>query len=265
MKVKGVEYSIGADPEIFMGINGAFISAHDKIPGDKLAPHKVNNGAVQVDGMALEFNIDPAKNYKEFSNNLNVVQKILKDMIGDYEFLNVSSVYFDELFTKNIPSHNLMLGCQPDYNGWTMEETPMPDQSKLMRTAGGHVHIGGINAKDPYEFHHFGECGRLARILDETVGVYSILWDKDDERRSMYGQAGCFRPKKYGMEYRTLSNSWIFKESTVKFVYDAVVRALKKFSDKDYQGDFSVREIINTSNRDSHFFNNNPYVKLIGV
>lgn len=265
MKINGVDYSIGADPEIFMGHKGQFVSAHDKIPGDKLNPFKVDKGAVQVDGMALEFNIDPANDYEEFQNNLDVVQSILKSMIGDHEFLDNSSVYFDEEFASKIPTVNLELGCQPDFNGWTMMETPTPDQTKLMRTAGGHVHIGGIYTENMYNRVHFGECGRLARILDETLGVYSVLWDKNDERRSMYGQAGCFRPKTYGMEYRTLSNSWIFKPNLVKFVYDSVVRALEKFSDKNYQGDESVRQIINTSDRNSHFFNNNPYVKLLGV
>ena len=51
---------VGCDPEVFVAKGGKFISAHGMIPGTKKAPHKVERGAVQVDGMALEFNIDPA-------------------------------------------------------------------------------------------------------------------------------------------------------------------------------------------------------------
>ena len=52
---------IGCDPEVFVKQNGVFRSAHGLIRGDKKNPQKIRSGAVQVDGMALEFNIDPAR------------------------------------------------------------------------------------------------------------------------------------------------------------------------------------------------------------
>ena len=51
---------VGCDPEVFVKQNGVFKSAFGLIKGDKKNPQKIRNGAVQVDGMALEFNIDPA-------------------------------------------------------------------------------------------------------------------------------------------------------------------------------------------------------------
>ena len=48
---------VGCDPEIFVKQAGVFKSAHGLVVGDKKDPQKVNKGAVQVDGMALEFNI----------------------------------------------------------------------------------------------------------------------------------------------------------------------------------------------------------------
>lgn len=263
MIVKGKKFTIGADPEVFMGKNGKFVSAHDKIPGSKHQPFKVEQGAVQVDGMALEFNIDPASSFEEFSANLNTVQSILKGMIGDHDFLKQSSVFFDEEFTKDIPIQNLLLGCSADYDGWTMCEVRPPEVKTLMRTAGGHIHIGGFFTDEPFDPDHFYKCGRLARILDETLGVYSILWDKDDQRRSMYGKAGCFRPKTYGMEYRTLSNQWIFDSKLVKFVYDSVQEAIEKWLDDDYEEMEYARDIINNSLRTSGFFDGNEKAKLV--
>lgn len=254
MKIFGKTFTIGADPEVFLGNQGFFVSAHDKLPGTKDKPFQVDDGAVQVDGMAAEFNINPAESFEEFDNNLKSVQHTLKDMIGDLDFLDTPSVFFDEDFLKQIPEFNLELGCQADYNGWTMMETPKPDAAKLMRTAGGHVHIGGFHTNDEFSPRHYETCAKLARILDEKLGVYSILWDKDDERRAMYGQAGCFRPKLYGMEYRTLSNAWIFNPNTVRFVYDAVQQALECMFEPDYDADPRVQDIINTSNRDSDWF-----------
>lgn len=265
MLVNGRDFTVGADPEVFLGKGGAFVSAHDKLPGDKRNPHKVECGAVQVDGMAAEFNIDPAKDFEQFKNNLDTVQGVLKSMIGDLDFIDDVSVFFDEEFAKKIPDENMMLGCESDFNGWSMMDNNPPEETTMMRTAGGHVHVGGFFTNDVFSDMHFGASARLARTLDETIGVYSVLWDKDDQRRSMYGKAGCFRPKFYGMEYRTLSNKWIFSDKLVRFVYDGVKEALEKMFDPNYNPDPEVRFIIDESRRDSHFFQNNPKVKLLGV
>lgn len=265
MNINGQEFTIGADPEIFMGKDGKFVSAHDKIPGDKYNPFFVEKGAVQVDGMALEFNINPATTFAEFEGNLDTVQKILKDMIGDYDFLTDSSVTFDEDFLKNIPNRNVQLGCSADYNGWTLEEFPSPNAAKNMRTAGGHIHIGGFKSDEPYHPDHFNVAARLARMLDETLGVYSILWDKDDQRREMYGKAGSFRPKHYGMEYRTLSNKWIFNKKIMKFVYDGAMEAIEKVFTSSYEPDATIANIINTSDRQSSFFVGNQKAQQLMV
>ncbi len=61
-------FTFGCDPELFV-INdeGVFVSAEGLIPGDKQNPYKVPGGAIQVDGMAAEFNIDPVTNYADFT------------------------------------------------------------------------------------------------------------------------------------------------------------------------------------------------------
>ena len=260
MIINGNEFTIGADPEIFVGKDGKFVSGHGMVPGDKANPFKVDKGAVQVDGMALEFNIDPAKSFEEFDNNLTSVKNTLESMIGDKEFLDVASVKFDDEFKRNVPMENLELGCEADYNAWTGCENEPPDVNSNMRTAGGHVHIGGIFCSNPYRPVHFKTCARLARLLDFHLGTFSVLWDHDDQRRSMYGKAGCFRPKPYGMEYRTLSNKWLFRSDLRKFVFDSVELALRDmfsgFDPEDY-----VRGIINNSDRTSQFFVNNKRVE----
>lgn len=264
MFVNGKKFTIGADPEVFIGDANTlkFRSAHDLLPGTKDNPYRVPNGAVQVDGMAAEFNIDPAEDLESFQENLSSVQQTLQQMIGDNKILNQTSAYFDQEFTKDIPPLNLMLGCDPDYNGWTCDENIKPEADSFMRTAGGHVHIGGFFAEDPFSPEHFETSARLARVLDETIGVYSLLWDEDDDRRTMYGQAGAFRPKTYGMEYRTLSNKWIFDPKLTSFVYRGVKRALGLMFE-GYDPDEKVRYIINASDRGNAFFKGNPWTKQL--
>ena len=42
----------------------------------------------------------------------------------------------------------------------------------------------------------------------------------------MYGKAGAYRLKSFGVEYRTLSNFWIFDERNIQWVYDGVQAAV---------------------------------------
>lgn len=254
MRINGVDFTVGADPELFIGKGGVAASAYGLIEGDKKNPQPVKNGAVQVDGMALEFNIDPAKNFKEFNNNLDSVLGQMMDMVPDYHVIPEASVMFPKELMESQPEEAIELGCEPDFNGYSMEANPRPDQSGNMRTAGGHIHIGGFFTNNPMDDVHFSSCQRLARILDEELGIYSILWDKDDKRRSMYGQATCFRPKTYGMEYRTLSNSWLFSKKRQKFVFDAVNRSLRRMFDQNDEVDYRCVHIINDSVRDSDMF-----------
>lgn len=78
-----MELKIGTDPEcaIYDTENKMYVSAHDLIPGDKNNPFKVEKGAVQVDGLAAEFNIDPATTAEEFDDNISSVINQLTDMI----------------------------------------------------------------------------------------------------------------------------------------------------------------------------------------
>src|SRR3546814_9684922 len=63
--------TFGCDPEVFiLDEYGAPVSPEDFLPGTKEEPYKVNKGAVQVDGMAGEFNIDPAHTFDEFDDNI---------------------------------------------------------------------------------------------------------------------------------------------------------------------------------------------------
>src|SRR3546814_12280247 len=78
---------VGCDPEIFMFKNGVPVSAHNAVPGTKYDPYKVKNGAVQVDGMALEFNIDPSHTEEEFVSSVQSVLATLKEMVPGYDLV----------------------------------------------------------------------------------------------------------------------------------------------------------------------------------
>jgi hypothetical protein len=62
-------------------------------PAQSTIPYVVKHGAVQVDGVAAEINIDPASTFQEFSYNLQQVLLQLQDMIPGYEILQLQPLF----------------------------------------------------------------------------------------------------------------------------------------------------------------------------
>lgn len=228
VKIKDYEFSIGADPELFVTNNGKLVSAYGLVPGTKEAPFKVKHGAVQVDGMALEFNIDPAFTFSEFERNITSTMNQMKAMLPEgYEFLIEPVAEFGAEYIEAQPKEAKELGCNPDFNAYTRKENPRPDANMPFRTASGHLHIGWTNGVDPYDKGHLEACYALVKSLDSWIGIPSLVWDADDKRRSLYGQAGAFRPKHYGLEYRVPSNMWLVDPVFRKTVYYNTIEAIK--------------------------------------
>jgi hypothetical protein len=66
----------------------------------------------------------------------------------------------------------------------------------------------------------------------------------------MYGKAGAFRPKPYGMEYRVLSNKWLTNTRLQSWVYDTTVLAMENLSKQQAILDPDAQLIINNSDQD---------------
>lgn len=248
---------VGCDPEIFVQRDGKFLSAHGLIQGDKRNPQRVPKGAVQVDGMALEFNIDPAATEKQFVGNVKSVMATLASMVPEYNLVATPVAHFDPAHMAEQPPAALELGCDPDFNAYTGMANLKPDANRPMRTASGHIHIGWDKGQDIYDPSHIAKCHAVAKQCDIVLGLASLFYDDDTERRSMYGQAGCVRYKPYGVEYRTLSNAWLQSEERMGWVF----RNTKKLMDMLFSGKalfqevqemgVDVQAIINNSDKDA--------------
>jgi len=219
--------TIGADPELFVKHNGTLVSGHGLIPGTKASPFRVKNGAVQVDGMALEINIDPAFTSVQFVDNIISVMGQLKKMVPQHELLIEATVRFEESYLRQMPADALELGCEPDYNAYTGEENPPPNADANMRTAAGHIHVGWTNTDEPKGGEHMNLCHGLAKQMDLYLGVPFVILKDCVERKKMYGKAGTFRPKPYGMEYRVLSNKWLGNRDLMHFVFRNTLDAIE--------------------------------------
>lgn len=219
---------IGCDPELFVvDEKGTPKSAYGLVPGTKESPHKVKKGAIQVDGMALEFNIDPAASEDEFVENIATVMQELREATpSKYKFHVKPSVRFNGNHLNAQPEEARELGCQPDFDAYTLAENPKPNGATTLRTASGHIHIGLEENGDPSSEEHQVKYATLAKHLDLFLGIRSLEWDKDRTRRDMYGNPGAVRFKPYGVEYRVLSNQWLEKEELVRFVYRQTINCI---------------------------------------
>jgi hypothetical protein len=216
--------SIGADPEVFLKdrYTGKYVSAVGIIPGSKQFPEPVLQGAVQRDGMAAEFNIDPAILHSQFERSMTSVMRDL----ASYADLHNCELAFDPVarFSPEVmasqPEDALALGCEPDINAWTGEENPKPEAVGDMancRTGSFHVHFGYYDPN--HNIHDPRSCFEMVKQLDFSLGLVSLLYDDCVERRKLYGKAGACRVKPYGGEYRVLSNAMLKTVDRRRLVY----------------------------------------------
>lgn len=251
MKTK---YLIGTDPELFVSKDGKLVSGHSLIKGDKEDPFKVKHGAVQVDGTALEFNIDPAGSEEEWMRNIDTVMTILADMIPGYKLETIPVAEFGFDYLRSLPEKATELGCSPDYDAYLVSTNPRPNGELPFRSAAGHIHFGipeTDNDAPVDDADYIGWLATKVRELDFYLALPSLFYDADTKRRELYGKAGAFRPKKYGMEYRTLSNQWLGSDSLKRWAYQASIYAMEQI-DKgvslfDKYGD--VQAIVNKSDK----------------
>ena len=233
-------FKIGADPELFLRRTTEkgykkFVSAETEegpiIPGTKANPFKVPGGAIQVDGVAAEFNVNPADNYEEFFDNTKKVLTKLRETVKKHDkslsLVATPTATFTAAYFNKLPKHTLMLGCEPDFNAYSGKANDPPKTDKPFRTASGHVHIGWTNNANPTAEGHMMDCILVVKELDRYLHYASLDWDKDNKRRQLYGKIGAFRPKPYGLEYRVLSNAWLRSVDTIRTVYDITTKVMQ--------------------------------------
>lgn len=221
MKIENI--TLGCDPEMFLFDGLEYVSAYGLIPGTKEHPFPVEKGAVQVDGVALEFNIDPASDPDTFSNNISVVLAQLGEMVKkvnpEFKMVFTPVAKFDPTYFSILPHECKILGCDPDYN--ILGDLRFPDedlQNIPVRTAAGHMHLGFDKGQDPMNPVHFERCRRIAAEFARVKGFYPET-KEERERIKYYGQPGTFRPKSYGVELRGSSNLWVEHEKDRKDMF----------------------------------------------
>jgi Phage phiEco32-like COOH.NH2 ligase-type 2 len=217
--MSGTTMRLGADPEVLLqNKSGKLISSIGMIGAGKLDPYQIPNMekgfTLQEDNVTLEYGIPPASSAKEFSSHIENVMLQSLEYVKGLSFSKLSCAVYDADQMQNPAAH--VFGCEPDFNAWTNDYNPGPQPPHpFMRSAGGHVHVE--TKADPLA---------VVRAMDLFLGIPSVLMDEGEERRKLYGKAGAHRVKDYGVEYRTLSNFWIFSADLREWVWRSTEDAL---------------------------------------
>ncbi len=214
--------TLGTDPEVFLNDKkGKIISSIGIIEGTKNEPSPIGNGChIQTDNILTEYCIPPCSTPEEMYNYIQYCFDYTNKKVEE-KGLSVKVLASADINPDQLNSDEAKLfGCSPDFNVWLQNINLPPDNNTNLRSCGGHIHIGYSNPNEV-------TSEEIIRALDLFLGVPSMQIDKDTERRKLYGKAGAFRFKDYGVEYRVLSNFWISDINNIGWVFEQVNRAVE--------------------------------------
>ena len=242
-------FTVGADPELFI-INSKtnkVVSSVGLIPGVKGNPYTDDmpeGFGIETDNILAEFNIPPCYDKQQFIHCIEYMKDYLRNFVkrinSDYD---IKCSAYEEVDSDQLqtPEAN-EFGCSADYNVYTLKTNPKPSpKGKNGRSAGFHCHFG-------YPSNDIQTSIALLQYFDAYLGLVSLLFDSDNQRRSLYGKAGAFRLCSYGFEYRTLSGAMFATETLSGLVYDQICRAVNAFNrGRSIPDRIAVQEAINNS------------------
>jgi len=220
--------TIGSDAEMFVKTikDDSIFPVCGLVGGTKSKPKAMGTGGyfVQEDNVLIEFNIPPCNERSAFVKAMvEGVSRAKKQLPPSLYAAIEPSGHIDKAFLKIDAA--CVFGCEPDLNAWERVINPRPHcDDPTLRTAAAHVHIGWDNPTD--EDRH-----AMIHFADLCAAIPAVLEDKDTERRKLYGKAGAFRIKPYGVEHRVLSNYWIKDPVYIEAVWKRYITAAKMVND----------------------------------
>jgi len=260
----GSRFTAGTDVEFFLNDETGFVSAIKFIEGGKHSPISLPcGGNVTYDNVAFEVATPVAENEDIF------IEVIKKTLIESHKYLP-KNVKLHSAVSTEFPEKELdheearLFGCDPDFDAWGLRINEVPEDApqKPFRCVGGHLHVGFVeNSGNDFLNDPFGKI-MAVKAMDIVLGVpLTLLYNNKGtiNRRHLYGKAGCHRPTNYGVEYRALSNSWVFSPNTVRLVYQLAGEALRLVrEDKlnkliDKLGQKEIQRVINESDVNEAF------------
>lgn len=218
------QITVGADPEVLLQDvrTGSFFPACGLFGGTKAAPKEEGGVFFHEDNVALELGWSPSTDAGAAIAKVQRAVQTAESLVGtfapDYVTLSPAPCALYTGLERYDGAQEF--GCDPDFNAYrdgAMNRRYKPgmfitDEGDW-RFAGGHIHIGyNLDAGVPQHV--------AAMLCDLYLTLPILGQDRQGMRRKYYGSAGRFRPKEYGLEYRTLSSAWFFDRAIANVVFN---------------------------------------------
>jgi hypothetical protein len=213
------EWTFGSDPELLVVNGDQPKSAIGVVPGSPVSRINVNGNEFYYDNVLAECAIKPGATRAEVLANFAEALRTYATMVRPYRLVPQASAVFPDAELQHEAAK--IAGCAVDWCAYEVREKDPPKeaiQTGNLRSCGGHVHLGSEtlagNGPEPIF---------AVYLLDLFLGVPSLWLDRDPtsaRRRALYGHAGRYRTKDYGIEYRSLGNFWLATPELTGFVYD---------------------------------------------
>lgn len=241
-------FLFGTDPEFALrNLNNQIVSAIPVLNRSKHDPIDLRSGhKIYFDNVLVEANIAPAKNKGDLLRKLKSLYRKSQKVLNGHKLSATASHDFDPV--ECMHDEAMKFGCDPELDVYEGRSAYPPQGVGQFRSAGGHIHIGGITNKTVYE------KSDLVVLMDILVGIPAVIMDNDPTsvaRKQLYGKAGRFRNTNYGIEYRTLGNFWLSNPELASVIYDLTILAAKTWENDEAAALFALvdqEQVINAIN-----------------
>lgn len=220
--------TFGSDPEFLLVANRGHLmpkSAIGVVQGDIENRINLKGHQFYYDNVLAECAVKPGASKEETIRNFREVLQLYADMVSPFKLTTTASVIFPDSELTHPDARKV--GCAKDMCAYELKQKDGPvDEISHgnLRSCGGHIHVGAESiagdGPEPILFIY---------MMDLVLGCTSLWLDKDPtskRRRELYGQAGRYRVKDYGMEYRSLGNYWLNSPELAAFTYDLTMYCL---------------------------------------
>lgn len=205
--------TIGHDSEFGLRHDNVLVSALDVFDTEVFED---NNGRYFADNINCEIAINPVTTLKDFHSKTEALLSQVRSR--GYELVFEPVIQYPDTCLQHPLAY--VSGCTPDENAYRLEQNVAPDFTEMdgTRSLGGHIHAQ-LDGANPYWW---------ARWMDAYVGLPLMMLEPKNDRRKLYGGAGCLRVKPYGGEYRVLSNNWLDRADLREFVWEGTHKAIER-------------------------------------
>ena len=224
--------TFGSDPEFFLTKDGQLHCAIEIIKSSPKERIKRNGNEFYYDNALAECAIKPSKSRANTILNFHKCFQTYANLVNPYKLTTTACHVFKSI--QLIHKDAREAGCAPDMCAYELTQKDPPKniiEKTNLRSGGGHIHVGAkslvTDGPEPILFVY---------LMDLLLAVPFLWIDKDKtsaKRRKLYGQAGRYRVKDYGIEYRTLGNFWLNSPKLVALVYDLSMHCLDLIENKD--------------------------------